>query len=85
MKKAVLSCAVFLLIICSFSIGCAPSDSFDSKLDKIIEPYSFSILGWEIEALSYELEDFLFGGGDETADDSPIVLEYFSISRQKAN
>ncbi|MBW1765059.1 MAG: hypothetical protein JRJ23_10050, partial [Deltaproteobacteria bacterium] len=82
MKKAVLSCAVFLLIICSFSMGCAPADSFDSKLDKIIKPYSFSIFGWEIEALSYELEDFLFGGGDETADDSPIVLEYFSISRQ---
>ena len=82
MKKAVLSCAVFFLIICSFSMGCAPSDSFDSKLDEIIKPYSFSIFGWEIEALSYELEDFLFGGGDEIADDSPIVLEYFSHSRQ---
>ncbi len=82
MKKAVLSCTVFLLIICSFSMGCAPSDSFDSKLDEIIKPYSFSIFGWEIEALSYELEDFLFGGGDEIADDSPIVLEYFSLSRQ---
>jgi hypothetical protein len=63
-------------------MGCAPSGSFDSKLDEIIKPYSFSILGWEIEALSYELEDFLFGGGDEIADDSPIVLEYFSLSRQ---
>ncbi len=82
MKKAVLSCAVILLIICSFSMGCAPSDSFDSKLDKIIKPYSFSIFGWEIEALSYELEDFIFGGGDEIADDSPIVLEYFSLNRQ---
>lgn len=82
MKKAVLSCTVFLLIICSFSMGCAPSDSFDSKLDEIIKPYNFSIFGWEIEALSYELEDFLFGGGDEIADDSTIVLEYFSLSRQ---
>lgn len=82
MSKAVLSGVVCLIIFCSISMGCTPSDSFDSRLDEIIEPYSFSIAGWEIEALSYELEDFLFGGGDETADDSPLVLEYFSISQQ---
>ena len=82
MSKAVLFGAVCLLIFCSLNLGCVPSNSFDSRLDEIIKPYSFSIAGWEVEALSYELEDFLFGGGDETADDSPLVLDYFSLSRQ---
>ena len=82
MSKAVLIGVVCLFIFGSLNLGCASSSSFDSSLDEIIKPYSFSFAGWEIEALSYELEDFLFGGGDETADDSPLVLDYFSLNQQ---
>jgi hypothetical protein len=82
MSKAVLIGAVCLFLLGSLNLGCASSSSFDSSLDEIIKPYSFSFAGWEIEVLSYELEDFLFGGGDETADDSPLVLEYFSLNQQ---
>ena len=82
MSKAVLIGVVCLFIFGSLNLGCASSSSFDSSLDEIIKPYSFSFAEWEIEALSYELEDFLFGGGDETADDSPLVLDYFSLNQQ---
>ncbi|MCJ7768878.1 MAG: hypothetical protein MUO92_00130, partial [Dehalococcoidales bacterium] len=82
MSKAVLIGAVCLFLFGSLNLGCASSSSFDSSLDKIIKPYSFSFAEWEIEVLSYELEDFLFGGGDETADDSPLVLEYFSFNKR---
>ena len=82
MSKAVLIGAVCLFLFGSLNLGCAPSSSFDSRLDEIIKPYSFSFAEWEIEVLSYELEDFLFGGGDETDDDSPLVLEYFSLNQQ---
>ena len=60
--------------------GCTTPNSFDSKLNKIIRPYRFSIAGWEIKALSYELEDWIFGDS-ETADESPVVLEYFATTR----
>lgn len=81
-SKAVLIGIVCLLLFVLLNLSCASPNSFDSKLNEIINPYRFSIAGWEIEAISYELEDFLFGGGDETADDSPLVLEYFSLSQQ---
>ncbi|MFC1846932.1 hypothetical protein ACFLYS_02605 [Chloroflexota bacterium] len=61
--------------------GMAPSD-LDPRLDEIVAPYRFSITDWEIEALSYELEEILFGGSDVTAEDSLIVLEYFTLRRQ---
>ena len=62
--------------------GCAAPDSFDSRLNSIIDSYRFSIARWEIEALSYEFEEFVFGGEDVNDDDSPVVLEYFTLSQQ---
>jgi hypothetical protein len=62
--------------------SCAAPDSYEARLGKIIDPYRFSIARWEIGALSCELEDFLFGGEDVTAEDSPTVLEYFTLSQQ---
>jgi hypothetical protein len=82
MFKAITTGVVSLLLFGSLIPGCSSSGSLDSRIDEIVKPYNFSIANWEIEAISYELEDFLFGGGDETADDSPVVLEYFSLSQQ---
>jgi hypothetical protein len=82
MSKTVLLGAICLFILDLLNTGCAPSNNFDSRLNEIIKPYRFSIVRWEIEAISYELEDFVFGVDDETADDSPLVLEYFSLSQQ---
>jgi len=82
MLKTVLTVTACVILFCSVILGCASSSSFNSKLDQIIKSYRFSIAGWEIEALSYELEDFIFGGSNETADDSPVVLDYFTISQQ---
>ncbi len=81
LKRAIIG-VVCIVLACLLAGSCTSSNSFDAQLGRIVKPYSFSIAGWEIEALSYELEDFLFGGGDETADDSPVVLEYFSLNQQ---
>jgi len=56
--------------------------AFDKKIDEITEPYKFNLVGWEIEALSYQLEDTLFGGSDISADDSQMVLGYFDVRQQ---
>jgi len=80
-KKKVFLVIIVCLLLC-ITVGCATPGSFESHLNDIIGSYRFSIARWEIEALSYEIEDFIFGGEDVTADDSPLVLEYFSLSQQ---
>jgi hypothetical protein len=80
-SKRAITTAICIALSCLL-IGCAPSDSFDAKLGRIVKPYTFIIARWEIEALSYEVDDFIFNHGDETADDSQIVLEYFSLNQQ---
>ena len=65
-----------LLVLLS---SCAPSQSFNSNLDRIVEPYRFSIVRWEIQAITHELYEFLFGGIRVSPDDSLIVVEYFEV------
>ncbi len=55
---------------------------FDKKIDEITGDYKFNLVGWEIEALSYQLEETLFSDKDITADDSQIVLDYFDVRQQ---
>ena len=73
---------VCLVILTLPNISCTSSKNFDHELNEIIKPYKFSIAEWEIEAISYEIEDFLYGIGDVTINDSYIVIEYFSIIQQ---
>ncbi len=73
---------VCLVILILPNISCTSSKNFDHELNEIIKPYKFSIAEWEIEAISYEIEDFLYGIGDVTNNDSYIVVEYFSIIQQ---
>ena len=82
MKKTKAFLVILVCLMIGIATGCAAPDSFEGRLGKIIDPYRFSIARWEIEALSYELEEFLFGSEDVTADDSPLVLEYFALSQQ---
>ncbi len=83
--KLVVTIIFFILAaVIILATGKAPSD-FDISLDKIIEPYKFSLTGWEIEALSYELEDIIFDSGDVSAEDSQLVLDYFEVRRQVSN
>ncbi len=77
--RVVLISAVFLSLFCLLFVIFFPSLNLDSSINKIVSPYRFSIYGWELQALSYELEEFVFGGEEVTADESPLVLEYFSL------
>ncbi len=76
--KGVLCVVTLSLLITS----CTSSKNFDYKINEILKSYKFSIAEWEIEAISNEIEDYLFGVGDFATDDSTIVVEYFSIIQQ---
>ncbi|MEA2085507.1 MAG: hypothetical protein U9O84_00430, partial [Chloroflexota bacterium] len=67
------------LFFCLFSAGCASAGDFDYRLDSIVKPYSFSIMGWELENISGEMgqssrdsEAGVTGGPEQ-------VRQYFSL------
>lgn len=80
--KAGLIGTVCLLLSCLLVGSCAPSSGFDASLNEIVRPYRFDLFSWELQALSYELEDLVFGGGEAAADESPVVIDYFSVTEQ---
>ena len=80
--KAGLIGTVCLLLSCLLVGSCAPSSGFDASLNEIVKPYRFDLFSWELQALSYELEDLVFGGGEVAADESPVVIDYFSVTEQ---
>ena len=80
--KVVLIATIGLLLFCLLFVIFFPTSSLNSSINKIVSPYSFSIFSWELQALSYELEEFVFGGDKVTADESYVVLEYFAVAEQ---
>ncbi len=80
--KAGLIGTVCLLLSCLLVGSCAPSSGFDASLNEIVRPYRFDLFSWELQALSYELEDLVVGGGEAAADESPVVIDYFSVTEQ---
>ena len=74
-----------LIIIFLFSAGCASDRSFDARLNSIVNPYRFSIAGWESEALTQEIGRWLSGGDGETDNAIRPVIDYFDcVKRIKA-
>jgi len=70
------------LFFCLFSAGCASAGDFDYRLDSIVKPYSFSIMGWELENISgvigqssRDSEAGVTGGPEQ-------VGQYFSLVEQ---
>ncbi len=68
-----------ILITCISGSSCQQQDDFDSVLNDIVGPYRFSIVEWELKTLTGELEEIIFNGVDYTADDTLVVIEYFSL------
>ena len=80
--KAGLIGTVCLLLSCLLVGSCTPSSGFNARLNEIVKPYRFDLFSWELQALSYELEDLVFGGGEVTADETAVVIDYFSVTEQ---
>ena len=72
---------VLIIILLPANMGCNGDKSFNARLNEIVNPYRFSLIGWEFQTLSDELNDFLFGTYRGDAEDISLVNEYFSIKR----
>jgi len=67
-----------LLSLCLLGGGCAPTQNLDARLDSIVRPYRFNLIGWECRALSNELNQWIFGSSEEIDGEVDVVIEYFS-------
>jgi hypothetical protein len=77
--KRKLFISALILLTSLFSGSCAQADDFDRALNKIIDPYRFSIVQWEINTLTGELEQALFEHSSYTIDDSRVVVDFFKL------
>lgn len=70
-----------VIVLCLLAIllgaGCTGSQSLDSKLEPILEPYRFGILDWEFRTF---LNSFREPKPSMTENDSGTVLRYFSLA-----
>ncbi|MFC1920485.1 hypothetical protein ACFLYQ_02030 [Chloroflexota bacterium] len=82
MKRIILS---GFLLISILSVGCNADTDFDARLISIVRPHLFSIAGWEAQAITGEIEQWLSGGQGEGDNDIQTVMEYYNyVKRIKA-
>ena len=72
---------ISLLLLFLLSGSCSSVPDFDDKLDSIVHPHRFSVVRWEVWAISDEVRQWLCR---EQADYSQTetVIEYFSLVEQ---
>jgi len=73
--------ATVLSLLCLSLAGCAPGQSFDSRLDSIAKPYRFSIVKWEAETIPHQICQQV-STGYKVEDEVGLVVEYFSAIRR---
>ena len=67
-----------LVLVCFLGGGCARTPDFDNHLSSIVKPYSFNIVAWESKTIPREINQWIFGKGEEVDDEIQVVTEYFS-------
>ena len=69
-----------VLLITSILFGsCQQQSEFDRTMDDVINPYRFSILEWEIRALTAEIEQVIFSDDDYDINHSDFVVDFFAL------
>ena len=73
-----------LLLVFLLSGSCAPRQDFNTRLNSIVKPYLFDIVGWELGAIRHEVNQWTFGRYQKIDDGVRVVWEYYSaIERAK--
>jgi hypothetical protein len=74
MKRLVFICLTLILLLS----GCRQT-GFDASLNSIVKPFAFSLMGWEAQALTGEIDEHLFHPQAEKAQDPAQVQRYFAL------
>jgi hypothetical protein len=79
---SVLFAALLAIFVSVLVIAFRDDDSnFDKQYKKLVDPYTFNIIGWEVQALYNRVDQKLTRSQPESALTSQSVLEYFSDVR----
>jgi hypothetical protein len=75
--------AIILVLVTLISSSCAAgnvntSSSYNSKLGQIVQPYSFSLSGWELKAFFGDIRQKIVDPQSESVLTSQAVMNYFS-------
>ncbi len=75
-----------LLLLIGYLVGSfITGPSFETRLDSIVKPYVFSLVGWELRVIPQEIRLSLFNQSGKIDDEIGLVTEYFqSIEEIKA-
>ncbi len=71
-----------LFLACLLASSCAPARNFDVALKSIVKPYLFSIAGWESQAMTRELIQWVSGRQETVDDEISLVTGYFSATER---
>jgi len=80
--RLIIPLVVLAVTLSSCLAACTQAAQTDSRIEAIIDAYHFSITGWEIEAISRQFDDWLFGQDIDVREDTDLVIEYFQ-NRQR--
>jgi len=83
-KRLIVPLIVLAASLASCLSACSETGQIDSRIEAVIDPYHFSITGWEIEAVSREFDDWLFGPDIDIREDGVLVTEYFGNRQRMA-
>ena len=85
MKIKLISFIGLILITLSIGVSCAPSPhpGLDSVLHTATKSYRFSILGWEITAITGEIKQ-TYQDRNVSVNDTQTVVDYFNGAQQNA-
>lgn len=67
-----------LLLVSWLGVSCVSNQDFNSRLSLIVEPYRFSIVEWELNAIPHEVNQWIFNRYQGNDDEAHMVTEYFS-------
>jgi len=80
--KTKLIITIGLLPVFLLSGGCTPTSEFDNHLSSIVEPYRFSIAGWEFKTLLNKIKQSISNKDEKVGEELGTVREYFSLAEQ---
>ncbi len=76
MKKRIILASLALLIALS---GCSRQPTLTDKINSLAKPYAFSLLTWEVDMLSQEIDEHIRHPYAEDNTDAAFVVGYFDL------
>jgi len=70
---------ISLLLSSLLGSGCASGQDFNARVNRIVEPHTFGVAGWEVNTILQEMRQWLSGSEEEEiGNEVRVVIDYFN-------